>query len=114
MTRRGDLAQPDVCMSAQLGRIAEELKALAHVQEALHELYKSVLGRDMGLRAVLRQVVVTAMDLADARYGALGVLSEDGDCLVEFVPVGLTEEEEEEAARRPWGHRAAGACSAAC
>jgi len=98
MTRRGDLAQPDVCMSAQLGRIAEELKALARVQEALHELYKSVLGRDMGLRAVLRQVVVTAMDLADARYGALGVLSEDGDCLVEFVPVGLTEEEEEAAA----------------
>ena len=98
MTRRGDLAQPDVRMSAQLGRIAEELKALARVQEALHELYKSVLGRDMGLRAVLRQVVVTAMYLADARYGALGVLSEDGDCLVEFVPFGLTEEEEAAAA----------------
>jgi hypothetical protein len=106
MTRRGDLAQPDVRMFAQLDRIAKQLKAFARVQKALHELYTSVLGQDIGLHAVLRQVVATAMDLANARYGALGVLSEDGDSLVEFVPVGLTEDEEAAAAPlgSPRGH----------
>jgi serine phosphatase RsbU (regulator of sigma subunit) len=98
MTRQGDLAQPDVRMFAQLDRIAKQLKALARVQKALHELYTSVLGDDIGFHAVLRQVVATAMDLADARYGALGVLSEDGDSLVEFIPVGLTEDEKAAAA----------------
>jgi hypothetical protein len=34
------------------------------VQKALHELYTSVLGQDIGLHAVLRQVVATAMGIA--------------------------------------------------
>lgn len=98
MTHLDRLAQMDVRLGAELDRIAEELKALARVQEALHELYTSVLGRDVDLRAILYQVVATAMDLVDARYGALGVLSEDGDQLIEFVAVGLTEEEKAAAA----------------
>lgn len=98
MTRQDDRVQPDVGLGAQLGRIAEELRALARVQDALHEVYRSVLGRDVSLREVLRLVAATAIELVDARYGALGVLSEDGDSLVEFIPVGLTEEEEAAAA----------------
>jgi serine phosphatase RsbU (regulator of sigma subunit) len=94
MTRQDDLAQPDVRTFAQLEQIAEQLKALARAQKALHELYGLVLGQDIGLQAVLRQVVATAMDLANARYGALGVLSKDGDRLAEFVAGGLTEDEE--------------------
>lgn len=94
MTRQDDLAQPHARMFAQLGHIARRLKALTRAQSALHELYTSVLGQDISLRAVLRQIVVTAMDLSSARYGALAVLSEDGDSLVEFIPVGLTEGEE--------------------
>jgi hypothetical protein len=98
MTRQDDLAEPDVRMFAQLDRIAQRLKALARVQKALHELYTSVLAQDIGLPTVLRQVVITAMGLANARYGALSVLSEDGDHLVDFVPVGLTKDEEAAAA----------------
>jgi serine phosphatase RsbU (regulator of sigma subunit) len=98
MTGQGDLAQPDVRMFAQLDRIAKQLKALAREEKALHELYTAVLAQDIGLHELLRQVVATAMDLADARYGALGVLSEEGDSLVEFVPVGLTEDEKAAAA----------------
>lgn len=94
MAHQDGLIARDVRMGAQLGKIAEELKALARVQEALHEVFTSVLGRDVSLRNVLRLVAATAMDLVDARYGALAVLSEDGTYLVEFVPVGLTEEEE--------------------
>lgn len=94
MTRQGDLAQQGVSLGAQLGRIAEELKALARVHEALHKLYTSVLGQNVSLQAVLRQIATSATKLVDARYGALGVLSEEGDHLVEFIPVGLTPQEE--------------------
>lgn len=98
MTRQDDRVQLSVRLSAELDKIADELRALARVHEALHELFGSVLGRDVSIRAVLRQVAVTAMDLVDARYAALGVLSEDRDHLVELIPVGLTEEEEAAAA----------------
>jgi Stage II sporulation protein E (SpoIIE)/GAF domain len=93
MTRQQDLMQRDAGIAGQLGWIAEELKALARVQEGLHDLYTSVLGRDVSLEAVLREVTATAMDLVNARYGALGVLSADGDHLDEFIAFGLTEEE---------------------
>jgi Stage II sporulation protein E (SpoIIE)/GAF domain len=84
---------------SQLGQIAEKLKALARVQDALGELYTSVLGQNVGLEAVLRQIVTTAIDMAHARYGVLVVLSEGGDQIVEFIPVGLTREQEAAAAR---------------
>lgn len=99
---QNDPARLAVLMGPQLDQIAEELKALAQVQRALRELYTSVLGQSIGLHAVLRQVVTTAMDLVDARYGALGVLSKDGDHLVEFIPVGLTAEQEAAAAPLGW------------
>lgn len=90
MTRQNHPAHPGMLLGAALDQISEELRALARVQEALHELYGTVLGQDVNLRVVLRQIVTTAMDLVGARYGALGVLSEEGDQLVEFVPVGLS------------------------
>jgi Stage II sporulation protein E (SpoIIE)/GAF domain len=102
VTRPNDLEQSGMSAGAQLGRIAEELKALARVQDALGELYTSVLGSDAGLEAVLRQVVTTAIDLVGARYGVLVGLSEDGGHVVEFIPVGLTEKQEAAAAPLGW------------
>jgi hypothetical protein len=67
VTRQDDLVRPGLPISAQLGRIAEELKVLARVQDALGELYTSVLGQDVGLETVLRQIATTAIDLIDAR-----------------------------------------------
>jgi hypothetical protein len=89
-------------ISAQLDRIAEELKVLARVQDALCGLYTSVLGHDVGLETVPRQIVSTAIDLADARYGVLVVLDQDGDRIVQFIPVGLTAAEEAAVARLGW------------
>ena len=37
---------------------------------------------------MLRRIVEAAVDLVDARYGALGVIGED-QRLTEFIPVGL-------------------------
>jgi serine phosphatase RsbU (regulator of sigma subunit) len=80
-------------LSMELERIAEQLKALARVQDGLHQLYETVLGRDVDLSVVLSQIVATAMDLVGARYGALGILDEDGERLVQFIPLGLSAEE---------------------
>jgi hypothetical protein len=92
--RQNNPEQPGMLIGTQLGRIAEELKVLARAQDALHELYTSVLGQNVRLETVLRQVATIATDLIDARYGVLVVLSEDGDRLLEFIPVGLTRAEE--------------------
>jgi signal transduction histidine kinase len=57
-----------------------------------------VLASELSLPAVLQKLVKLACDVADARYGALGVLGTDG-VISEFITHGVTEEE-----RRAIGH----------
>lgn len=47
------------------------------------------IGAELDLDVVLRQIVLAAMDLVDARYGALGVLAQDGVRLDKLVHVGM-------------------------
>ncbi|HEY3002228.1 MAG TPA: GAF domain-containing protein [Kribbellaceae bacterium] len=49
----------------------------------------AAVGADLDLRPVLRRIVSAAIDLIDARYGAVGVLAEDGTGLDELVYVGM-------------------------
>ncbi len=44
------------------------------------------VGSELDLATVLQRIVGIAIDLVDARYGALGVLDEDGDALTDFIP----------------------------
>jgi signal transduction histidine kinase len=53
---------------------------------------------------VLQEVVDAARDVVGARYAALGVLSEDGASLVQFVTSGLTEEARQRIGDLPRGH----------
>jgi signal transduction protein with GAF and PtsI domain len=85
--------RPHLRLSNELERIAEQLRSLARAQEELHHLYRAVLSREVELPAVLGSIVSTAMDLVGARYGALGVLDEEGDNLALFLPAGLSEQE---------------------
>lgn len=62
-----------------------------------------ILDAELYLPVVLRRIVEEACDLVDARYGALGVLSEDGRSLDQFLTVGLTSEEEQAIGLRPTG-----------
>jgi serine phosphatase RsbU (regulator of sigma subunit) len=77
----------------EMDRIVGRLRDLAHTQRRFQDLLDAVMavGRELDLPVVLRRVITTAMGLVDARYGALGVLSEDGHHLEEFIPVGLSE-----------------------
>ncbi|WP_371494677.1 SpoIIE family protein phosphatase [Kitasatospora sp. NBC_00374] len=78
-----------------MDRLVGRLQDFAHAQSRFQDLLDAVMavGRELELPVVLRRVITTAMGLVDARYGALGVLSEDGEQLEEFIPVGLSERE---------------------
>ncbi|MBB1246000.1 SpoIIE family protein phosphatase [Streptomyces durbertensis] len=79
-----------------IDEIARRIQELANAKDRLQGLLRAVMaisGEQLELPAVLRRIVTTAMELVHARYGALGVLTEDGTRLAQFIPVGLTEEE---------------------
>ena len=68
-------------------------------------LLDAVLAVSSGLEleATLRQIVQAAMDLVDARYGALGVLDDDG-MLSQFVYSGIDDDTRELIGPLPTGH----------
>jgi signal transduction histidine kinase len=63
-----------------------------------------VLASERSLDAVLLQTVELAVELTGARYGAIGVLSEDGDAIEQFVTVGITAEQRAAMGDPPTGH----------
>lgn len=71
----------------------------------LRRLVKAILILDaeLHLPVVLRRIVEEACELVEARYGALGVLSEDGNTLDQLVTAGLSPEEELAIGTRPTG-----------
>ena len=60
-------------------------------RDALLEAVLAV-GSDLDLQQVLQRIVGAAVSLADATYGALGVLSVDGQSLARFITVGIDDE----------------------
>lgn len=87
---------PPPDLRTELDRIHEQLHTLTLAQERLRGLLDAVMAisRELELPVVLHRIVTTAMELVDARYGALGVLDENGEKLARFIPVGLSREEE--------------------
>lgn len=68
-----------------------------------------VLTMDLDLRTVLNRVVHLACELVNARYGALGVLDENGERIGQFITSGITPEERQAIPRLPQGHGLLGA-----
>jgi signal transduction histidine kinase len=62
-----------------------------------------ILDAELNLPVVLRRISEEARDLVDAQFGALGVLTEDGRALEQFLTVGLSQEEERAIGARPTG-----------
>jgi signal transduction histidine kinase len=52
-----------------------------------------VLASELSLPSILQKIVELACQVADARYGALGVLNPDGRMIFDFITHGVTEEE---------------------
>ncbi len=62
-----------------------------------------LLEADLDLSSLLRHIIDEARSMTNARYGALGVLDEDGTALAEFITVGLEPAEEQAIGARPVG-----------
>ncbi|WP_097240452.1 sensor histidine kinase [Streptomyces sp. 1331.2] len=83
----------------RLDELLEELQwridAARGTQNRVHHLLEAVLavGRELDLAQALHRIVEAAVDLVDARYGALGVIGPDGHSLSQFLTVGLSAEE---------------------
>jgi len=74
--------------------------------QSLRQLLDAVqtLASDLELPNMLRRIVQSAVDLVDARYGALGVLDESGLWLSQFITVGLDEAGRRTIGNLPEGH----------
>ena len=72
----------------------------------LRQLLSAVLAvaADLDLSTVLRHLVESAVQLVDARYGALGVLDETGTKLAQFITVGIDEQGVQVIGHLPEGH----------
>ncbi|KAA9378792.1 GAF domain-containing protein [Microbispora cellulosiformans] len=85
---------PSMRLDDLLAELQARLEAVLATRDRVHALLEAVvsIGSDLDLEVVLRRIVATAATLVDATYGAMGVIGED-NTLVQFVPVGLSEEE---------------------
>src|SRR5919205_2458456 len=70
-------------------RLASVARAQTRVQHLLDAFLSVSTGLD--LPTTLRRIVEAAVDLVDARYGALGVLRQGGG-LAQFIHVGIDDE----------------------
>ena len=95
--------------SLRLDTLLRELVARAEdvldVEDRQRRLLDAVVSvaSDLSLPDTLRRIVELAVDLADARYGALGVLGPDG-MLSQFVTAGVDDELRRRIGELPTGH----------
>jgi len=75
-----------------LRELMDRLTEITKTRDRLQSLLDAVVavGAGLELEGTLQRIVQTAVDLVDARYGALGVLGDEG--LSEFVYVGIDRE----------------------
>ena len=85
---------PQLRLDDLLAELQARLATAVETRDRVRALLDAVVavGSDLDLEVVLRRIVEAAVVLVDARYGALGVIG-DGGRLVEFVPVGIDEDQ---------------------
>lgn len=79
-------------LEALLGEVQERLAEIIKTRERLQGLLEAVLavGSGLELDSTLKRIVQAAVELLGARYGALGVLGDEG--LARFIHVGIDPE----------------------
>jgi signal transduction histidine kinase len=84
---------PQLRLDELLAELQTRLQAVLATRDRMRGLLEAVVAISSGLEldAMLRRIVEAAVELVDAKYGALGVIGDDQE-LAQFIPVGLTEE----------------------
>jgi two-component system, NarL family, sensor histidine kinase DevS len=94
---QGDAVAPGVSPQLKLDELLDGLQAQVQQAQAARDRTRTLLdavltvGSDLHLDVVLRRIVESAVTLVDARYGALGVLGDEGT-IQQFLTVGVDEE----------------------
>ncbi|MGI5202470.1 GAF domain-containing sensor histidine kinase [Spirillospora sp. CA-108201] len=103
---RARLILPQLQLDDLLSELQSRLEAARSTRDRVHALLEAVvsIGSELDLESVLRRITEAATTLVDARYGALGVIGEEGEHLVQFVTVGVGDEEIEAIGHWPHGH----------
>src|ERR1700758_2694444 len=85
---------PQLRLDDLLAELQSRLEAVLGTRDRMRGLLEAVIaiGSGLELEAMLRRIVEAAIDLVDARYGALGVIGEDRQ-LAQFIPVGISDED---------------------
>jgi len=85
---------PSLGLDELLAELQLRLQAVLATRDRVNALFDAVVavGTNLDIEVVLRGIVESAVSLVNARYGAMGVIGEGGR-LVEFIPVGLTEQQ---------------------
>ncbi|QZA05969.1 GAF domain-containing protein [Mycolicibacter heraklionensis] len=78
---------------ALFDRMHQQLDELAVARDQMEQLLTLIveIGSDLELQTTLHRIVVAAMKLTSARYGALAIRGPEGN-LIEFIHAGLDEE----------------------
>ncbi len=102
--RRGPAAYADSVERSDDRQVDRQLeRQLERQHERLLDAVLTI-GSDLDLHTVLHTIIQTATESVDAGYGALGVLDEAGDRLVEFVTIGISDEVYTTIGQLPQGH----------
>ena len=85
---------PHLRIDDLLRELQVRLQAALDTRDRVHALLEAVvaIGGELELEQALHRIVTAAVGLVDARYGALGVVGDDGK-LNEFVPVGFDDDQ---------------------
>ncbi|MBB5788853.1 sensor histidine kinase [Jiangella mangrovi] len=94
LVEESDHLLPKLPLDELLAEVQSRLQAVVAARDGVHALLEAVvsIGRELDLETALRRIVEAATELADCRYGALGVIGDDGR-LAQFLPVGVSEQE---------------------
>jgi two-component system, NarL family, sensor histidine kinase DevS len=86
-------AAPQLRLDELLEGLQSQVEQVRAARDRVHTLLDAVLaiGTDLDLDVVLRRITESAVTLVDARYGALGVLGEEGK-IRQFITVGMDED----------------------
>ncbi|URM94577.1 GAF domain-containing sensor histidine kinase [Actinomadura madurae] len=102
---RARLILPQLQLDDLLSELQTRLEAARSTRDRVHALLEAVvsIGSELDLGMVLRRITEAATTLVDARYGALGVIGEEGERLVQFITVGASEKQIEAIGHWPHG-----------
>ncbi|TDQ52292.1 sensor histidine kinase [Actinorugispora endophytica] len=91
---RDSVFVPHMRLDELLSELQSRVNTVMLTRDRTHSLLDAVvsIGTGLDLASTLRRIVGTAMNLVEARYGAMGVIGPDGK-LEQFIPLGLDDDE---------------------